>query len=438
MNPLTCAEVQTQLDLYAAGACDPPTAAALARHLATCRECGRAHREAQHLQALLDIRFRESEGIERIRSRVQTAPRRTLRGVRTLPFLRRALAVAAMLLIAISLPALLGPLDQTNGRPVATVLWASPESQYASRSPGTFELAQGELWVRVHPGAKQSSRPGNVTVQTPGGVATVQGTEFFIAADKNRVLVTVRDGRVKLTNPRGDAEARPGEVLQGGPAEAPRREVEALSLRFGRQYRPEPVKASPRLLAQKPPFNLSKAVDYKRVAAAFPLEKVMAALERDGFVVLPGSGQDTLGAAYQALRAHDVPVVVTADAVLHLCRAQFAETLRDLEERIFVPELTGLLRALVDALDRLPPGGSEEARTLAMGYLAVALRVLEPDAPLPQAVDAAAVGEVVAAIRRHERGPVRVRLLGRNEDFGAYRPEGHYRQSERLQRYHAA
>jgi hypothetical protein len=41
-------------------------------------------------------------------------------------------------------------------------------------------------------------------------------------------------------------------------------------------------------------------------------------------------------------------------------------------------------------------------------------------------------------MRRHKSGPVRVPLLGRNEDFGPYRPEGHYRQSEPLQRYHAA
>src|SRR5262249_32858642 len=159
-----------------------------------------------------------------------------------------------------------------------------------------------------------------------------------------------------------------------------------------------------------------------------------------GFVVLQGQGREDVAETYRDLRERSLPLVLTTDVILHLCRAQFTETLRAIEERVFHRDLTELLRALLDDLDRSPlPADTAEwrsARALALGYVAVGLKALDDGASLPRDADGAAVAEALAAMRRAEGRAVPVRLLGRVEDFSAFRPEGHYVRSERLKGYY--
>lgn len=98
MSPLSCPEVEAQLDLYAARECDAPTGAAIARHLAGCPGCSRALEEARQLTGLLDLHLRAPEGLRRLRARVEAEARRPARR-RVLPFLPRLASVAALLLL---------------------------------------------------------------------------------------------------------------------------------------------------------------------------------------------------------------------------------------------------------------------------------------------------------------------------------------------------
>jgi hypothetical protein len=101
MNAMTCDQARDQLDLLAAGACDPPTRAVLERHLEECAACAASYAEAQRLQGLLDLHWNQG-GVERVRGRVEEQARGRRRRV-LLPFLRRAAAVAALVLVALGL-----------------------------------------------------------------------------------------------------------------------------------------------------------------------------------------------------------------------------------------------------------------------------------------------------------------------------------------------
>src|SRR5205807_1977281 len=83
------------------------------------------------------------------------------------------------------------------------------------------------------------------------------------------------------------------------------------------------------------------------------------ALARSG-VVLPGGGEHELAATYRRLQTLEVPVVITADTLLHLTRGQLDQTLRSLEERVLLPDLSALTEALLHTIDRTPPPANRE------------------------------------------------------------------------------
>ncbi len=101
MSPLSCPEVEAQLDLYAARECDAPTGAAIARHLAGCPGCSRSLEEARQLVGLLDLHLRAPEGLRRLRAQVEAESRRPRVRRRVLPFLPRLASVAALLLATV-------------------------------------------------------------------------------------------------------------------------------------------------------------------------------------------------------------------------------------------------------------------------------------------------------------------------------------------------
>ena len=121
MNALTCAEVHEQLDLLAAGACDPPIRAAVEAHLRDCPSCAADYATSQRLQGLLDLHWSQA-GVERLRQRIEqnARPQRKLRFVT--PFVHPAVLVAALLLIAVGLIAWLPKQDGKTFEPQLALL----------------------------------------------------------------------------------------------------------------------------------------------------------------------------------------------------------------------------------------------------------------------------------------------------------------------------
>jgi hypothetical protein len=99
MSPLSCPDVESRLDLYAAGECDPAEAEALRRHLTGCPRCAAACDEAVQLVGLLELRLQEPERLRRLETLLaaEEQPRRLV--PRFPSTIRRVAALAAMLLL---------------------------------------------------------------------------------------------------------------------------------------------------------------------------------------------------------------------------------------------------------------------------------------------------------------------------------------------------
>ncbi len=459
MKALSCAEVEEHIELFAAGECPPPLAEQIEAHLAQCPACSRSFHETQQLLGLLDLRFQEAERLRRLQERLAAEDARR---VRTLRF--RRLAIAAAVLVAVGLGAWLLPaLWRTgNGAPVelagVTVVWASPDAQWKPLTERKIELTAGELWLRS---AGPSDALPALEVVTPVATATARGTEFTVdirpaAAGskggtpmrwKTLVYVSVLGGLVQLSNSLGTVTGSRGEALAAEEKEAPKKQVENLAQRFGRYYKPVAVNVKPSIPALTLPVDLDKVANFEQAAKALGLKADEASLKANGFVVLPGAvANEDIVAPYKDIAARQVPVVITSDTLLHLYHIQFDETLREIEEREFYPDIVALTKGLVNQLEAAPlPADTEDfraARQKALTYLAVGLKALDPQAPLPKGVAAADVDLVLEKMKKHEGfwpDPVVAEkewpLFRYSEDFSQYLPRGHYTRSETLKKY---
>jgi hypothetical protein len=138
MNAMSCAEVQEQLDLLAAGACDPATRALLERHMQNCPPCAARYAESQRLLGLLDLHWNQA-AVARLQRRIeqQARPQRRLRFVPA--FVRGYVAAAAVLLMAVGLVWWLGwpNLDGSRSGPqIALVVHANESLRLPAVVPG--------------------------------------------------------------------------------------------------------------------------------------------------------------------------------------------------------------------------------------------------------------------------------------------------------------
>jgi hypothetical protein len=102
MNAKSCQDVEEQLDLLAAGECDQATRLAVERHLGGCPACAARYAESQKLLGLLDLCWDERRSA-RLRERIEQEERRGQRRQSLLPFVRRAAALAALILLTVGL-----------------------------------------------------------------------------------------------------------------------------------------------------------------------------------------------------------------------------------------------------------------------------------------------------------------------------------------------
>jgi len=190
------------------------------------------------------------------------------------------------------------------------------------------------------------------------------------------------------------------------------------------------------------PLDLQTIGNYTEIDSRFDLGGVASMLEQNGFAVIeydfqvPDSNRDDIVKPYEYLRRMDVPLFVTADTLLHLYHVQFDETLKDIEEREFNADIHALTVALLyDALAQYEKytGDLKEAARRNVAYLAVAQKLIDPNAYIPQLV-ADVVASELAKIDAHE-GFAQSDIFIYEEDYSQYVPRGHYTRSEELKRY---
>lgn len=152
-----------------------------------------------------------------------------------------------------------------------------------------------------------------------------------------------------------------------------------------------------------------------------------ALLGSNGFVVMERREYSTYAWALHDVYQSQLPIYVSADAILHAVYASNDHLLARIESSLLVPmlgrSLSAMHCALADAASSYPP---EVARDLDL-YLTVA-RSLLADVPVPSVLGTDAEAAPLVADARKASGMVTVELFGRPRlvDWSQYEPRGHY------------
>lgn len=167
-------------------------------------------------------------------------------------------------------------------------------------------------------------------------------------------------------------------------------------------------------------------------------------LHANGFAVVPGAALQGMGEVYAALRAENIPILVTTDSILHFTHRIFDQLLHLAETDQVIgdlKELTGImLRRSLQDYEAAGYDGIRQALRANVLYFWVAARLLglEPEVTLElEPALAPLVGqeiELILAGRGFASSPV----LGYLEDYSQYAPRGRYTQSEALRSYFLA
>jgi len=190
------------------------------------------------------------------------------------------------------------------------------------------------------------------------------------------------------------------------------------------------------------PLDLNDVSNYTAVDQRIGLERVAPLLEQYGLAVMeydfraPDCNGDDIVKPYTYLRQMGVPLFVTSDTLLHLYHIQFDETLKDVEERQFFADIRDLTTVLLDhalVLYGQYTGDLQEAAKRNVAYLAVAQKLIDPEAEVSELV-ADDVASELAKIDAHA-GFAPSDIFIYREDYSQYVPRGHYTRSEQLRRY---
>ena len=166
----------------------------------------------------------------------------------------------------------------------------------------------------------------------------------------------------------------------------------------------------------------------------------IAALRKNGFVVPARLEQPTYADALHEVYASELPLFVSADAVLHAVYVGNDKTLARLEQLRLAPLLDRTLAvmhcALPDAASGYPP---ETARDLDV-YLTVARTLLAGHPVAPAFNESTAAASALVAAAQAAAGMAQVEIFGRVRwiDFSAFTPRGHYAAREPLTPYFRA
>ncbi|MBN2542074.1 DUF3160 domain-containing protein [bacterium] len=191
------------------------------------------------------------------------------------------------------------------------------------------------------------------------------------------------------------------------------------------------------------PVDMTRVSNLEKIQGRFLSNtEYIEALKQNGFVVIDGGRIDDITAPYTSLRNQDIPIYITADTPLHLFHIQFDETLKDIEEHYFYPDIVAATRFLLDASEKdykAFKGDLKEAAKRNVAYFSVALKQFDPEASTPSYVDDWVEWEC-EKIEQHAGLPdytiAREKSLFRvPEDYSQYKPRGHYTRSEELKQY---
>jgi hypothetical protein len=217
-----------------------------------------------------------------------------------------------------------------------------------------------------------------------------------------------------------------------------------LQARFGKYYTPVPYKVAPSVPAYTLPLKQSDLYNFPKVSQFLGPKGAQDLLLKNGVVTVNWGQYDEVVAAYKQIKKMDVPVFVTSDSLLHLYHIQFDETLKQIEEKEFFPDLVKISQTMqTEFLSRYnsSPEATKQSLLKGVAFFTVGLKLLKPETPVPGAVKKWVDFET-EHIEKHAGFPteleVKNSLFQYAEDYSQYVPRGHYTQSENLKKYFKA
>ncbi|MFH1549576.1 MAG: DUF3160 domain-containing protein, partial [Planctomycetota bacterium] len=121
-----------------------------------------------------------------------------------------------------------------------------------------------------------------------------------------------------------------------------------LKEKFAAYFKPVDVKAGAKIEPYELPLDLSKVANFADVQQKLALKNGLDLLKKNGFVVIPWGTCEKITEPYDQLKEREVPIFVTSDTLLHFYHIQFDETLKDIEEREFYPDLVEMSKAMYE------------------------------------------------------------------------------------------
>jgi hypothetical protein len=219
--------------------------------------------------------------------------------------------------------------------------------------------------------------------------------------------------------------------------------VRDLNKAFLKYYQPEREDFVLGMPEYSLPLDLTLVSNLRNVQSKY-LNKpeYLHLLLKNGFVVVDGGKVSDITVPYKWLLRQEIPIYITCDTPLHLFHIQFDETLKEIEESVFYPDILEVTRVLLKGSEKdykAFKGDLKEAAKRNVAYFSVALMQFDPDFSPPRYVKEWVDWEC-EQIEEHKGLPDYVlarkqSLFKIPEDYSQYKPRGHYTRSDELKRY---
>ena len=223
----------------------------------------------------------------------------------------------------------------------------------------------------------------------------------------------------------------------------PTTETQDPSNSFLKYYNPIEEDFTIRMPAYSLPLEIDKIPNFPPVSEKYLTKKEQKELlKKNGFVVIKKGTADNLTTFYQQILEENIPIYVTSDTPLHLFHILFDETLKEIEEEKFYPDILDVTEKFLEASKadyKKYSGRLKEAAKRNLAYFSVAMKLLDPEFSPPGYVKKWVEWET-ENIEKHAGLPdyqmAREKSLFRiPEDYSQYKPRGHYTRSEKLKKY---
>jgi hypothetical protein len=195
-----------------------------------------------------------------------------------------------------------------------------------------------------------------------------------------------------------------------------------------------------------PRFDPTAVDHFARVQKELQLTPAELALyRRTGVVGIDDGEHVSMAAAYLEIYAHDLPVLITSDSILHALHRSFDTILTTVELETLLPALKTLLGALHAALPAVAGTADasfeDSARDVDL-YLTVSRKLLgeDPNEPIESRLGQGAGVEAIlkAVARQHLDETMSLYGAAREIDWSQFKPRGHYAANPILSRYFQA